>query len=331
MKTMSRRILALLMSLVLIMGTQTSALAETMNQSSDESVVSEITIDESTDVDSSLTDGEILNEEENDITDSEIVDSQESDVSEEEVDEKDESDSEETENEDEMNEEDLSEEELSEEELSEEELSEEELCEEELSEEETKDAESEEDSMFPGAYTLKSLSAYEKSDIESLKSHVHEMDGLTPGVDYAENMISVRVDSEEEAVEIAKAYNGTLKNYSDFVHFAYIELNADDKYDKATVSDAVFMSMDDQNNLPAAWPMYFYHLCDESYEETVDEEATYGELEQGEYVDFSEVEGADEEMASPEAFYNDPYIKATNANTGAPFQWQHTMVGSEYA
>lgn len=337
MKRMSRRFLALLMSLVLILGTQTSALAETMNQSEDESVVSEIVIDESMDEDSSLTDGDVLNEEENDITDSEI-DSQESDVSEADVDENDESDSDETENEDELNEEDLSEDELSEEELSEGELSEEELSEDELSEEGTKEAEGEEelvdieeDSMFPGAYLLNSLSAREKSDIEKLKSHAHDMDGLTPGVDYAENMISVGADSEEEALEIAEAYNGTLKSYSSFVHFAYIELNADDKYDKATVSDAVLMSLDDRNNLPAAWPMYYYHLCDESYEETYVEESSYGDLEQGEYVDFSEVEGASEGMASPEAYYNDPYIKVTNTNLEAPFQWQHAMVGSEYA
>lgn len=330
MKTMSRRILALLMSLVLIMGTQTSALAETMNQSSDESVVSEITIDESTDVDSSLTDGEILNEEENDITDSEIVDSQESDVSEEEVDEKDESDSEEIENEDELNEEDLSEEELSEEELSEEELSEEELSEEELSEEETKDAESEEDSMFPGAYTLKSLSAYEKSNIESLKSHAHEMDGLTPGVDYVENVIAVSADSEEEALEFAEAYNGKLLSYHSFVCCAYIELNADNQFEKASVSDAVSMSMNYDNNLPAAWPVYLYHMYDEDYEENNIEEG-YEELVQSEYVDLSEVEGAPTGIASPETIYDDPYIDASNANYGVPYQWQHSMVGSEYA
>lgn len=131
-----------------------------------------------------------------------------------------------------------------------------------------------------------------------------EVQELEEGKDCVANEIMVSVDSEELALEYAKAFNGTLKKFD--TNYAVITLNADSQYQEISVKQAVIASAGDEYILPAAWPNYYNRLCDEPVVEYV-EENTVGAVSYGS---------------------NDPFL-IPGGEEG--YQWYHSLLGTPTA
>ena len=131
-----------------------------------------------------------------------------------------------------------------------------------------------------------------------------EVQELEEGKDCVANEIMVSVDSEERALEYAKAFNGTLKKFD--TNYAVITLNADPDYEQISVKQAVMASAKDEYILPAAWPNYYNQLCKEPVAEYVEET----ELEAVSYGS------------------NDPFLIPGG---GEGYQWYHSLLGTPTA
>ena len=196
--------------------------------------------------------------------------------------------------------------------------------------------------LFPGLAMGYDLESYQLEYKDSLLEHEDEYIREVPGVHYVEGEIMVEAENREEAEEFAKAFNGTLESFD--WNIAVIELNADDSYKTASVMDAVTLSADPQNALPAAFPNGLNYLFDdedlsyvfESYETEENEEAVESEAEATEEVEeeisedtvfYDEAGKAVAIDAAPNAMINDPLLKSTSTN----YQWQHNLLGSDIA
>lgn len=139
--------------------------------------------------------------------------------------------------------------------------------------------------VFPGLGDEYTFSASEMKSKNSLHRYANKISGMKEGKDYVAGEILVSADSEEEAMNYAKAFGGTLKRY--FTGVAVITLGTDEEDRAVTVREAVAASADPDIKLPAAWPNYYYEA--------------YGDVH----------------------VYNDPFLLEDR-----DYQWHHSMIGS---
>ena len=178
-----------------------------------------------------------------------------------------------------------------------------------LEETEPDDADLSEDSEFAGmpeGYKLNSAQQEEKAELSGYLGDIEESD---EGTSYVARQVMTIVESEEEAAQIAKAYNASIVSYEN--ELLVLELG-----EGTSVCDAVKAAASEKTNLPAVWPNYY------RYAHTFDEI----EIEEEEYND----EGADIPDINEyvQAAANDPNL---NPMQGQNYQWQHATVGSSYA
>lgn len=138
------------------------------------------------------------------------------------------------------------------------------------------------------------LAAYLPDDLDE-ELYIGEEDVYVPG-----EVVYV-TESEEEAQAVAAAYGATLDSYA--YNVAIISL-ADD----VTVARAIAAAADEDMDLPAVWPNYYYHLDD---------------------VDLNDIDAEDAltEAAVTDAVYDDPFLDEDSIR----YQWMHEYVGSTYA
>lgn len=134
---------------------------------------------------------------------------------------------------------------------------------------------------FPGAKE-KVLSEEEKEDKNIVREYLPQILSMEEGVDYVPDEIIVSAKDEEEAELYASAFGGEVKSYIDGEEdFAVILLENNDgkemwgnsevregeqkAVEESAVFDAVIASADEDTNLPAAWPNYYYHLLETEY------------------------------------------------------------------
>ncbi len=148
------------------------------------------------------------------------------------------------------------------------------------------------------------LSSEEEEFKDMLKSRdvLEEFEGLTEGVDYVEDEVICFAESEEHALEIARAYGGELKDYD--LGVAVISLADTD----LSVAEAYAFSVNSDTNIPAVQPNYIYHLSEpidqviyEAEENVVTEEAEETEAsEEGEDEIYPESASDSEDSAAVE-------------------------------
>lgn len=100
-------------------------------------------------------------------------------------------------------------------------------------------------------FKTKSLSREMKAEKSALMPVVQDLASMTPDKDYIENEIVYLADSEEEAIETAECYGGTLSEYEYGVAVAVIE---------RTVSEAVTVAADMEIPIPAVYPNAIYSV-----------------------------------------------------------------------
>lgn len=157
--------------------------------------------------------------------------------------------------------------------------------------------------MFPGMAQSYQFDAEEIAG----KAEVYEYAGDWQNCandSYVPNELIFLADSEEEALEYAKAYNATLTEYSYGV--AVINLNASDAYAEATVMDAMEAAANPDSNLPAVWPNYYQYL-----DEEVIEYDSYDTVADSQYVED----------------YSDPHLNSYSTY----YQWFHFAVNAHVA
>ena len=187
--------------------------------------------------------------------------------------------------------------------------------------EEEKDETLEGFTEMPEDYQLTSKQMASKRE---LAAHLDEIKEMDEGGDYAEGELVVLVDSQEEAEQVAEAYNAEIKKFEYGV--LTLKLN-----EGVSVLKAMRVAADEDLNLPAAWPNYYVYAYGEETAETVVESDDLIEVETTEY----ELEPADgnvgeEDELSYKAVYTDPYLDP-NSGLGMEYQYHHTVIGSAYA
>ena len=209
---------------------------------------------------------------------------------------------------------------------------------------------------FPG---LDKQELYSFADIddnkEELVEHLDELSNAKEGIDFVKNEIIVEAPDEKTALTYAKAFDGELLHFE--YGYALIELNPSVSDNRVTVMDAVYASADPEVMLPAAWPNYIGQYCDgltdsdpEDYDDGDVIDVEYVELEaspadEDETVDdthmsddlteysFEGVEPDEDDYPEPASggdystIYNDPLLKPLSDN----YQWQHYLMQSESA
>lgn len=157
--------------------------------------------------------------------------------------------------------------------------------------------------VFPGLEE-DYLSEEELEDKSLVKEYLSQILSMEEGVDYVPDEIIVSAKDEEEAILYAKAFGGQVKDYiGGEESFVVITLNREeDTYtietdsnfeetekqeekeiedqteenqeeqvlseeagNEISVSEAVTASADEQTNLPAAWPNYYYSILESEY------------------------------------------------------------------
>lgn len=177
-----------------------------------------------------------------------------------------------------------------------------------LEETEPSDAELSEDSEFAGmpeGYKLNSAQQEEKAELSGYLGDIEESD---EGTAYVARQVMTLAGSEEEAAQIAKAYNASIVSYEN--ELLVLELG-----EGTSVCDAVKAAASEKTNLPAVWPNYY------RYAHTFDEI----EIEEEEYDEGADIPDINEYV---QAAANDPNL---NPMQGQNYQWQHATVGSSYA
>ena len=119
--------------------------------------------------------------------------------------------------------------------------------------------------MFPGLATMSVISEANLAQGTEMKNNIKFITELQEGIDCVPNEVMVTVESEELALEYAKAFNGTLKLFDE--NFAVIELNANRDLPHASVAQAVMASVDSESMLPVGWPNYYRYTFDEPADE----------------------------------------------------------------
>lgn len=92
--------------------------------------------------------------------------------------------------------------------------------------------------------------------------------GAAADEDYTENEVVFFADSENEAKNIAKCYNGTLLTFAEGI--ATMEI-------PCTVKEAVKVSANTNISIPAVFPQYKYHICGNTVTDPYYPEQTYHE------------------------------------------------------
>jgi len=167
--------------------------------------------------------------------------------------------------------------------------------------------------LFPGMGTDYVPSAVQTELRKEMISHADELNNVREGIDYVANQIVVRAEDESDAKACAKAYGGRLEAFRG--NMALIVLNEREETEpetetevvQVTVMDAVKASLVEENQLPVAWPNYYWQYCG-----NVEEIVTYGT-------------GGAELNA-----YNDPELSKSSQDD-ADYQWYHALIGSKYA
>ena len=94
------------------------------------------------------------------------------------------------------------------------------------------------------------------------------LSGATADKDYTENEVVFFADSEKEAEDVAKCYNGTLLTFAEGI--ATMEI-------PCTVKEAVKVSANTNISIPAVFPQYKYHICGNTVTDPYYPEQTYHE------------------------------------------------------
>lgn len=206
--------------------------------------------------------------------------------------------------------------------------------EESVSENDLEEEEEEEDETLEGFaempedYHLNSVQMASKRELADRLDEIMEFD---EGSDYAEGELVLLADSEEEAEQIAKAYNAEIKKFQYGV--LTLKLQKGD-----SVAKAMRVAANENVNLPAAWPNYYVYAYGEeveegsSSEESVIESDELIEIETTEYeletLGLTGVSAAEPDGLSYRAVYTDPYL---SPDSGLSYQYHHTVIGSPYA
>lgn len=171
---------------------------------------------------------------------------------------------------------------------------------------------------------LNSLTSKQIEAKKELAAYLDSFDMEIPGEDYVDGMVYTIVDTEEEALEIADAYDITLTDYS--LTVAKYELP-----EGVSVSDIIHIAADITNNYPAVYPNHII-ISDSSNSNSV----ISGNSVVNSYSDDNFEEGdfalEDDDMSLASAVtdkegFNDPYL---NGNSEF-YQWYHDAIGSPYA
>lgn len=216
----------------------------------------------------------------------------------------------------------LSDEELSDGELAEEELAdEEETLEEELEETTEEEAEDSDLNGFAGMPEGYRLTSAQKEEKELLAKNAGSLNEADEGILYVKGEIMAFADSQEEAEMIAKAYNAEIKNFENGLLLMTLG-------EKTTVSTAIKAAATSSSKivLPAVWPNYYRHVHVEDVLQV--EESEYEVEANAETVELTE-DGTPSLESYEKAItaYNDPFLSPSESE----YQWQHVAVGSAYA
>lgn len=172
---------------------------------------------------------------------------------------------------------------------------------------------------MPSDYELTSEQKQMKS---ALSASMGEFDDSAEGVRYVEKQVFAFADSREEAEAIAEAYHAELVEFDEGI--AVLKLQ-----EEISVGKALRVAASADNNLPAVYPDYYrYIYVEEQQDDSVLEimEDEY-ELEENIFTtSVSEEPGIEAYMRSVEAM-EEPNM----AYDSEYYQWQHVNVGSVYA
>lgn len=181
---------------------------------------------------------------------------------------------------------------------------------------------------MPENYHLNSAQMASKRELADRLDEIME---LEEGSDYAERELVLLVDSEEEAEQVAKAYNAEIKKFQYGV--LTLKLKKGD-----SVAKAMRAAANENVNLPAGWPNYYvYAYGEEAVEGSLTEESATEsddliEIETTEYeletLGLTGVSAAASDEFSYRAAYTDPYL---SPDSGLSYQYHHTVIGSPYA
>lgn len=186
--------------------------------------------------------------------------------------------------------------------------------------EEEENQEDDKFSEMPAGYRLSSEQKEMKS---ALSASMGQFDESQEGKTYVERQVFAFADSKEEAEDIANAYCAELIEFDEGV--AVLELKED-----TSVGEALMIASDMENNLPAVYPDYYRY----AYGEEIPQENASLTVVEEEYE--LEEHSADESLSEEPAL--EAYAEAVQA-LGDPnmrydseyYQWQHVNVGSVYA
>lgn len=152
------------------------------------------------------------------------------------------------------------------------------------------------------------------------------MSSMKSGEDYLENEVVYFAESEEEALQIAECYGGTLSEYEYGIAVARI---------KQTVADAVKTAAIPEIGLPAVYPNIVYKVNDgwnAVADETTDSETTDSETEEPVLIDEEDVEHEeiiDPKYADIQLPCEDEHLYATAPNdTYYAKQWHHDTMNT---
>lgn len=172
---------------------------------------------------------------------------------------------------------------------------------------------------MPSDYNLTSEQKQMKS---ALSASMGDFDDSAEGVQYVEKQVFTFADSREEAEAIAEAFHAELIEYDEGI--AVLRLQ------ETSVGEALRAAAAEDNNLPAVYPDYYRYIHVE--EGLQDDSALTVSEEEYELEGYSSDELVSEEPAlelykqvvetlgEPNMAYDSPY-----------YQWQHVNVGSVYA
>ena len=199
------------------------------------------------------------------------------------------------------------------------EVSEGELEESEVDEEEKTDEDSIGIMSMPSDYNLTSEQKQMKS---ALSASMGDFDDSAEGVQYVEKQVFTFADSREEAEVIAEAFHAELIEYDEGI--AVLRLQ------ETSVGETLRAAAAADNNLPAVYPDYYRYI--HVAEEQQNDSALTVTEEEYELEGYSSDESLSEEpslelyeqvvetLGEPNMAYDSPY-----------YQWQHVNVGSVYA
>lgn len=167
------------------------------------------------------------------------------------------------------------------------------------------------------------LTSEQKNMKSALSASMGNFDDSAEGVKYVERQVFAFADNREEAETIAEAYHAELIEYDEGV--AVLKLEED-----TTVGETLRVAASADNNLPAVYPDYYRYAYGEEREqdnsaiEVTEEEYELEEntfnASESEEISLTAYEQVLDTIGDPNMEYNSEY-----------YQWQHVNVGSVYA